>query len=125
MWEHRFTVDGLVTNVCDCEVYYYFTINFFSALACTASITGDLGGQSLILKLAEGHLEDAYLKKCLASIEKVCREFHLLIHMNFPSEHPVIFCQITLAHNIAMCTSYKTPFLKSVLLVYKSHPVNI
>jgi hypothetical protein len=51
--------------------------------------SGDLGGQSLIFKLAEGHLEDAYLKKSLASIERVCREFHLLIHMNFPSDHPV------------------------------------
>ena len=61
-------------------------------MACTTSMTAPndvIGGQSLIFKLAEGHLEDAYVKKCLACIEKVCREFHLLIHMNFPSEHPV------------------------------------
>ena len=55
----------------------------------SANVAGIELSQSLVYKLAEGHLEDAYLKKCLASIEKLCKEFHLLIHMNFPPEHPV------------------------------------
>ncbi len=49
----------------------------------------ELEGHSLIHKLAEGHLEDMQFKKIVLALEKVCREFHLVVHMNFPPEHPV------------------------------------
>jgi len=73
----------------------FCTLIFLATGCSSANVAGIELSQSLVYKLAEGHLEDAYLKKCLAAIEKLCKEFHLLIHMNFPPEHPVSTFLIT------------------------------
>jgi len=62
---------------------------FFSGINNLLHKNADLEGHSLIFKLAEGFFEDAYLKKLVVALDKVCREYHLVVHMNFPSEHPV------------------------------------
>ena len=46
-------------------------------------------GEILISKLLEGCMEDQYLKVFLSILDRICREHHLLIHMNFPLDHPV------------------------------------
>ena len=48
-----------------------------------------ISGEMLISKLVDGCTEDQYLKVFLSILDRICREHHLLIHMNFPIEHPV------------------------------------
>ena len=43
----------------------------------------------LAQKLAEGCLTDPRLKVFLSLVDKTCRDLHLMIHMNFPPDHPI------------------------------------
>ena len=43
----------------------------------------------LNLLIDNSKLQDQKLKVFLAMLERLCRDNHLLIHMNFPEDHPV------------------------------------
>ena len=43
----------------------------------------------LTLKLADGCLADPRLKAFLAVVDRACRSLRLMIHMNFPPDHPI------------------------------------
>ena len=44
---------------------------------------------AMISKLADGCLSDPRVKAFLSVVERSCRELHLMIHMNFPPDHPI------------------------------------
>ena len=58
-------------------------INEEKVVEMTASHNEDL------LSLMVDNAEDSRLTCFLALTEKLCRQHHLLIHMNFPPDHPV------------------------------------
>ena len=43
----------------------------------------------LTLKLADGCLSDPKLKAFMSVVDQACRSLHLMIHMNFPPDHPI------------------------------------
>jgi E3 ubiquitin-protein ligase HERC2 len=45
--------------------------------------------ETLIAMLIENRLQDQRLKVFLGLIERLCRQQHLIIHLNFPQDHPV------------------------------------
>ena len=45
--------------------------------------------ESLTCKLAEGVFSDQYLKVFMNIVDRLCKEQHLMIHMNFPMDHPI------------------------------------
>ena len=44
---------------------------------------------AMMSKLADGCLSDPRVKALLSVVERSCRELHLMIHMNFPPDHPI------------------------------------
>ena len=39
--------------------------------------------------MADPRCQDPKVKVCIRLIDRLCRENHLVIHMNFPDDHPV------------------------------------
>uniref|UniRef100_T1IYS2 HECT-type E3 ubiquitin transferase n=1 Tax=Strigamia maritima TaxID=126957 RepID=T1IYS2_STRMM len=44
---------------------------------------------SFLIALAESRLTDLYVKTFLSGVDKYCKQHHLIIHMDFPCDHPV------------------------------------
>ena len=44
---------------------------------------------SLVSLMADPRCQDPKVKVCIRLIDRLCRENHLVIHMNFPDDHPV------------------------------------
>ena len=49
----------------------------------------DALSENLVHLMSDPRCQDSRVKVCLRLIERLCRENHLLIHMNFPDDHPV------------------------------------
>ena len=50
---------------------------------------GEASPDAMMSKLADGCLSDPRVRAFLSVVERSCRELHLMIHMNFPPDHPI------------------------------------
>ena len=52
-------------------------------------LAGEASPDAMMSKLADGCLSDPRVRAFLSVVERSCRELHLMIHMNFPPDHPI------------------------------------